>query len=161
MWKKAQQSLPICCVDILPVMRGADGTVEAVGLIYRDTPHEGRRWCLVGGRLFRDESFAEAITRQIHHTLGVGMKFELAKDLRPAHVAQYFTEKQDGLLHDPRQHAVSIIFAVAMEGIAEPCGEALDFRWYKLGELAECSFGFGQGKVVAECLRADSGFIAP
>jgi len=50
-WRRVQKILPIACVDVLllhPTPQTAR-RVEALGLILRDTPHQGRRWCLVRG----------------------------------------------------------------------------------------------------------------
>ena len=44
-WKWVQDTMPIPCADAVPVRLGEDGqTVEHVGLIYRNTPHQGMRW---------------------------------------------------------------------------------------------------------------------
>jgi hypothetical protein len=76
-WKWAQDTLPIACADVVPVRMGSDGrTIQKIGLIYRDTPHQGKRWCIVGGRMWRNESLAETASRQllariIHERFGV------------------------------------------------------------------------------------------
>ena len=160
-WAWAQATLPIACVDVLPVRVGQDGrTVERVGLIHRDTPHQGRRWCIVGGRLWRDESFAQAAARQLRETLGLDLAFEpLAPDRQPDHVVQYFTsDRPDGLL-DPRQHAVTLCFVVPIAGgEATPGGEAFDFRWFPPDRLPPPSaWGFRQDEVAAACLRRRGG----
>jgi ADP-ribose pyrophosphatase YjhB (NUDIX family) len=79
MWRQVQQLVPITCVDVLPVQlsNGDRGTIQRVGLILRETPHQGERWCLVGGRLLRKESFHEAVTREIRDALGRQAQFTL------------------------------------------------------------------------------------
>ncbi len=156
-WKWAQDTLPIACVDVLPVRVGPDGrTVERVGLIHRGTPHQGRRWCLVGGRLRRDESFPAAAARQLRETLGHDLAFApVAGGRQPDHVTEYFTtDRPDGLL-DPRQHAVAMVFVVPIAGgEAAPAGEALDFRWFLPDALPPAgAWGFRQDEVAAACLR--------
>jgi ADP-ribose pyrophosphatase YjhB (NUDIX family) len=154
-WQWVQATVPIACVDVLPV-RVVDGRVARVGLIHRDTPHQGRRWCLVGGRLWRDESFADGAARQLRETLGDAVAFEpVAPDQQPDHVAQYFSvARPDGLL-DPRQHAVTIVFVVPLLGDAATAGgEALEFRWFEPAQLPPPSaWGFGQDAIAAACLR--------
>ena len=154
-WRWAQQALPIACVDVLPV-RVADGRVGRVGLIHRDTPHQGRRWCLVGGRLWRDETFAGAAARQLRETLGPAVTFEpVADDRQPDHVVQYFPAPRPGGLVDPRQHAVAVTFVVPLlaDDVA-PAGEAFDFRWFAADRLPPPDqWGFGQDAVAAACLR--------
>ena len=155
-WKWAQDHLPIACVDLLPVRLTASGTVGRVGLIHRDVPHHGRRWCLVGGRLWRDEGFPAAAARQLRETLGPAVAFDpLPPDRQPDHVTQYFTTpRPDGLL-DPRQHAVTVVFVVPLLADAvAPAGEAFDFRWFPAGRLPPPpEWGFGQDAVATACLR--------
>ena len=155
-WRRAQATLPIACVDVLPVRVAADGRVERVGLIHRDTPHQGRRWCLVGGRLRRDESLADAAARQLRETLGPAVAFDpVAVGRQPDHVVQYFTTaRPDGLL-DPRQHAVTMVYIVPILG-GDPHvgGEAFDFRWFPPTALPPPDqWGFRQDEVAAACLR--------
>lgn len=156
-WRHIQQAVPICCVDVLPVLRdeGVSRSVEKVGLILRDAPHQGRRWCVVGGRLFRDETFAQAIARQIHETLGPGVRFEVPPNPQPSHVAQYFTTPRGANPIDPRQHAIGLTFIVDVEGVITPAGEAHHFEWFRVENLPSPNqFGFGQDGVVAACLRS-------
>jgi ADP-ribose pyrophosphatase YjhB (NUDIX family) len=152
LWKQVQASVPVTCVDILP-LRLVDGRVRDVGLIHRETPHQGRRWCLVGGRLLRNESLVEGVGRQIRETLGAQMRFALPPDAQPAYVTQYFTiERPEGAL-DPRQHAIGLTYAVALEGEARAAGEAHDFQWFAIGALPRPDeWGFEQDRVTRAVL---------
>jgi ADP-ribose pyrophosphatase YjhB (NUDIX family) len=161
-WAWVQSTMPIACVDVLPVRLGRDGrSVERIGLIHRDTPHQGRRWCLVGGRLWRNEPFHAAAARQLRETLGLDLAFEpVAPDRQPDHVVQYFTtDRPDGLL-DPRQHAVTLVFVVPIVGgEATPAGEALEFRWFAPDRLPPpAEWGFRQDQVAAACLKRMGGW---
>ncbi len=153
-WKRAQDTMPIACVDVVPVMVDSSGKVERVGLISRDTPHQGRRWCVVGGRLWRNESIAEAITRQLRETLGARIAFTLEADPQPAYVCQYFTTARGIGSVDPRQHALTLNFVVPLTGEPRAGGEAEEFCWFAPSRLpAPEQFGFGQDRIVAACLR--------
>ncbi|HEU0073418.1 MAG TPA: DUF4916 domain-containing protein [Dehalococcoidia bacterium] len=103
-WTRVQGLVPIACADIMP-MRRTDAGLE-VGLILRDTPY-GRGWCLVGGRILRDESMRDAILRQLTSTLGDAVQCNLDARPQPDFVAEYFAGEREGELHDPRQHARS------------------------------------------------------
>jgi ADP-ribose pyrophosphatase YjhB (NUDIX family) len=148
-WRKIQRCLPILCVEVLPVRR-AGGAVSEIGLILRDTPHEGVRWCLLGGRLRYGEPLAGAVGREIREALG-GVGFAWDGDGEPLAVAQYLPTPQAGGLHDPRQHAVSLVHAVALSGPPSPQGEARDFRWFAPARLPE-AIGFGQQALLDTCL---------
>lgn len=153
-WKRAQDTVPIACVDVLPMRLNASGKLEKVGLIFRDTPHQGQRWCIVGGRLWRNESIAEAITRQLRETLGSRIVFEIGADPQPDYVSQYFPVARPVGCVDPRQHALTLVFMIPLTGDPTPTGEARDFRWFDPSHLPlPEEFGFGQDKVVAGCLR--------
>ena len=155
-WRQIQQTVPICCVDVL-VLRLKPATkrsIDRVGLISRTTPHQGVRWCTIGGRLHRNESFAEAVQRQLHETLGTAITFDLHTIDQPLYVAQYFTTARPVGIVDPRQHAIGLTFALPIAGDPQPQGEALSFQWFPPTKLPSArQFGFGQRKVVAECLR--------
>jgi ADP-ribose pyrophosphatase YjhB (NUDIX family) len=154
-WKRAQETVPIVCVDVVPIRLDGASAIEKVGLIFRQTPHQGLRWCVVGGRLWRNESLAEAIRRQLRETLGDAIDYRLDVDPQPDYVAQYFPAAREGGTVDPRQHSLTPSFCVAIGGQPEPRGEAMDFRWFDRDRLPSAEeFGFGQDRVVAACLAA-------
>jgi ADP-ribose pyrophosphatase YjhB (NUDIX family) len=154
-WKRAQETVPIACVDIVPIRLNTVGVIEKVGLIWRQTPHQGLRWCVVGGRLWRNESLAEAIGRQLRETLGEAIEYRLDADPQPDYVVQYFTTAREIGSVDPRQHALTLNFCIVLGGEPEPRGEAIDFRWFERDRLPPVEeFGFGQERVVAACLAA-------
>ncbi len=151
-WQFVQKSVPITCVDVLPI-GGPSTRVERIGLIQRETPDQGVRWCLIGGRLLRNESFAEGVIRQVRETLGTSVRCDLPDDLQPVYVAQYFTVRRGTGSFDPRQHAVSLIFGVTLDGPPSPTGEAFDFRWFERSALPRANqLGFGQEPIIAGCL---------
>lgn len=151
-WKLVQDSVPIACVDVLPLQTTA-GVITHAGLIHRDTPHQGPRWCFVGGRLHRNETLVEGLTRQLRETLGDAVRFTAAPDLQPLFVAQYFTQDRGVGALDPRQHAVALSYALAVDGDIAPAGEAHDFRWFELTALpAPAEWGFEQDRVAVRCL---------
>jgi len=152
-WRMLQQRIPVVCVDVLPLRIAGACKIE-VGFIYRQTPHQGRRWCLVGGRLLRNELLRSAVIRQIREALGSGVRCILSPPVEPLLVAEYFSREVRGSLLDPRQHAISLTFAVQVHGSIQPTGEALDFRWFSLDKFPNSNqFGFGQKRVILDCVR--------
>lgn len=151
-WERAQATLPIPHVDIV-VLRRRGGTVQA-GLILRDTPHQGRRWNLVGGRMQHGESLGAAIRRELTAALGDDVAVAVEEDEQPHFVAQYAPDAGWPFLPDPRKHAVALTYALEIKGSVRPRGEALDFRWSPLAALpARPSWGFGQDRACDACLR--------
>jgi ADP-ribose pyrophosphatase YjhB (NUDIX family) len=151
-WRLVQSTVPVPCVDLLPIKK-VGSRISGVGLIYRDTP-QGPGWCVLGGRLLRNESFKTAIARQVRETLGAEVRCISPSVPEPVLVTEYFSLKRRNALFDPRQHAIGVVFPVQLRGAITPGGEALDFRWFDLKKLPKLNaFGFGQEKVVAECIR--------
>jgi ADP-ribose pyrophosphatase YjhB (NUDIX family) len=154
-WKWVQDTLPIACCDVVPVQVGNDGrSIAKIGLIYRDTPHQGMRWCMVGGRMHRNQTIAEAGTRQLRETLGPDVRFEIDPNRQPDFVVQYFTSRRPVGFLDPRQHAITMAIVVAIYGDITAMGEAQSFQWFDRDALPSTyHFGFEQDKVIEACLK--------
>jgi ADP-ribose pyrophosphatase YjhB (NUDIX family) len=153
-YRRAQQTLPISCVDVLPLQYTESRKVRAIGLIFRDTPHQGERWCLVGGRMLYGESFGKAVRRQLTDTLGKNINFEIAPTSQPMYVAQYRPFIGDGFQLDPRQHAIGLTYCIEIFGEPRAQGEASAFDWFEPKALPQPQeFGFQQDRVVAACLK--------
>jgi ADP-ribose pyrophosphatase YjhB (NUDIX family) len=163
-WREIQSLVPVACTDILPLKVSGDGSnsVVAVGLILRETPGRGRKWCLVGGRLGHNESFHEAISREIYDALGGNVHFQLKENIQPDFVAEYFTEPRADKGFDPRQHAIGLTFCIPVTGDIVPGGEAVEFEWFVPGQLPSPEeFGFRQDIVVAASLARFTCRTAP
>jgi ADP-ribose pyrophosphatase YjhB (NUDIX family) len=110
----------------------------------------------IGGRVLLNESLQEAVNRQVRETLGAEVRLRLYK--RPIAVVEYFSRRLKGLPYDPRQHAIGLTYAVRLSGRTRPQGEALEFCWFSRSTLpSPKKIGFGQGKMLAECLRSLGG----
>jgi ADP-ribose pyrophosphatase YjhB (NUDIX family) len=145
-----QERVPILCVDVLLSPNDDPGQVA---LIRRATP-DGDGWCLIGGRVLHNERLSAAVERHVAATVGTGVHVDLST-LELGAVIEYFTKPGFGDFHDPRKHAVALTYAASCEytGAPEPLGEAFEFRWFKIDQLSEVNFGFGQGEAVARVLR--------
>ena len=155
-WKLVQASVPIVCVDVLPIRtsRLAPHTVEAIGLILRDTPRQGQRWCLIGGRLLYGEPLQDAIVRQVGETLGRRVRVHRRRDQQPLYIAQYAPHSIRPFALDPRQHAVGLTYVSEMTGSPAPQGEAVAYEWFDVRKLPPPEeFGFDQDRVVKFCLQ--------
>ncbi|CAN7688115.1 DUF4916 domain-containing protein [Paenibacillus sp. LjRoot153] len=156
-WNNIQQLLPIVCVDILPINVSEKGEILRVGLILRNTPHEGKKWCTVGGRLLYGESIQNGILRQLKETLGNNIQIKGELESQPLYVAQYsptieLHEEFDAV--DPRKHAIGLTYSLELDGCVEPQNEAIDFQWFSISELRiKQDIGFHQDKVISSCME--------
>lgn len=154
-WRFIQSSIPVTCVDVLPVRfsSGSRHVLREVGLILRETPH-GRKWCLIGGRLFYREALCVAVRRQMTEALGRQITPHIMPDQQPLYVAQYSARGKSPFALDPRQHSVSLTYAVEMEGVPIAGGEAIQFEWFEIENIPPArQIGFRQTTVVKACLR--------
>ena len=133
LYAQIEHSMPLACVDFVPVHEGK------VGLIFRESPF-GRVWCHLGGRVLRGETLAGALRRHAADTLAVDLV--LPPDPQPGYVYQWFPPElmpDDELQHgsDPRKHAIGLSYAVEILGVPVPQNEALDFAWFSGDALPE------------------------
>jgi ADP-ribose pyrophosphatase YjhB (NUDIX family) len=144
-------SVPILCVDVL---LSPSGNPRRVALVRRATYADGEGWCLIGGRVLRNEHLLAAVERHVAATLGPVVRVDRST-LELGAVIEYFTEPDLGDFYDPRKHAVALTYSASCEVAGEPevRGEALEFGWFGIDELAGVNFGFGQGEAVARVLK--------
>jgi ADP-ribose pyrophosphatase YjhB (NUDIX family) len=146
-----QARVPILCVDVL---LSPDHDPRQVGLVRRATYSGNYGWCLVGGRVLRNEHLSAAVERHVAATLGTAVHVD-GSTLELGAVIEYFTEPGIGDFYDPRKHAVSLTYAASCTCTGEPeaMGEALEFRWFDIDRLSGVNFGFGHGDVAARVLK--------
>jgi len=150
-YELVKASVPILCVDVL---LSPDVDPQQVALIRRATYRGGEGWCLVGGRVLRNENLTAAVERHVAATLGPAVRVDRST-LELGAVIEYFTEPDLGEFYDPRKHAVALTYSASCECTSGPeaLGEALEFGWFKIDQLSEVNFGFGQGEAVARVLK--------
>lgn len=132
-----ERSIPLACVDFIPVRDNAPSGPLELGLILRESPF-GQVWCHLGGRIRRGESIRGALLRHAAETLRTSL--DLPEDPQPDDVFQWFPPTDtpyDAPEHgeDPRKHAIGLSFLVKMIGDPVPQNEALDFGYFPLDAL--------------------------
>ena len=144
---KIQANIPIFCVDIVPVKYNDVGRLS-FGLILRDTPDLGNRWCFIGGRLRLDEAISAAADRELNSALGDSLQRD--DEFKLEHILiEYSRERRQGYPYDLRQHAISATIPILMSGDGIAQGdEAKDFKWWLADELDGEIMGFGQERLV-------------
>lgn len=136
LYLQIEQSMPIACVDFVPV-RTTDAGVREVGLILRASPH-GQVWCHLGGRIQHGETIADAIRRHARETIGIEPALPL--NPQPDYVYQWFppaVAPVDGTVFgdDPRKHAIGLSFVIGIDGDIQPMNEALRFEYFPVSAL--------------------------
>lgn len=150
-WRWVQGAIPILCVDAIPI-RFVDGGPLQIGLVLRETPHQGTRWCFLGGRVRRGETLDEALQREWSAALGDACEPGQRLGANPW-VVEYRPDSKQGRPHDPRKHAIGLTYAVQAAGVPRARGvEAIEFRWFDPGDLNGEMMGFGQETVVPRVL---------
>jgi len=127
--ESARQRLPIVYVDCIPVRVDDRGAVTHVGLLLRGRPDGSISRAVVSGRVLYGELIRDAILRHIEKDLGPVALPEVPTSPTPFTIAEYFPDPAVTGFHDPRQHAVSLVYVVPVKGDCSPSQNALDLAW--------------------------------
>ena len=149
-----RRSVPIATVDLLCVFAGHE---ERSLLLIEREDGLGRPGMLnlVGGRIYLGETLEHAALRHLQETLGPAVVSEPRDWGRPEWVGVYLPGTSGPGPFDPRQHSISPSYVLRCSGKPEARGEATGLHWCAVGALpGEERFGFGQGPVVAELVKA-------
>jgi len=125
----ARARLPIVYVDAIPVRVNDLGEVVSVGLLLRARPDGSISRAVISGRVFYGERIRDALLRHIEKDLGAMALPQVPASPTPFTIAEYFPDPEVTGFHDPRQHAVSMVYVVPMTGDCAPSQNALDLVW--------------------------------
>ena len=152
----ARERMPILYVDALPVRVDETGTVTAFGLLLRVTGDGKISRALVSGRVLHQERVRGALLRHLEKDLGPLALPKLPAHPQPFTVAEYFPVPGVTPFHDPRQHAVSLVYVVPVEGDCHPQQDALELTWVSPEEAADArlqtEMANGQGTLLRQAL---------
>lgn len=126
---QARAKLPIVYVDAVPVRVDEAGRVTKVGLLLRGRPDGSISRAVISGRVLHGERVRDALLRHIEKDLGPVALPQIPTNPAPITVAEYFPDPTISGFHDPRQHAVSLVYVVPVKGDCEPSQSALDLVW--------------------------------
>jgi hypothetical protein len=127
--------LPIVYVEAIPVRIDGLGHVTEIGLLLRQAADGTISRLIVSGRVKYGERIREALMRHCEKDLGPLALPQIPPATAPFTVAEYFPDPDISGYHDPRQHAVSLVFIVPVDGNCEPTQEALDLHWFTPAEV--------------------------
>ena len=127
--ENARARLPIVYVDAIPVRVDESGRVLKIGLLLRGRPDGSISRAVISGRVLHGERVRDALLRHIEKDLGSMALPQIPTSPTPFTVAEYFPDPQISGFHDPRQHAVSLVYVVPVKGDCQPSQSALDLVW--------------------------------
>ncbi|WP_299051887.1 NUDIX hydrolase family protein [uncultured Nocardioides sp.] len=128
--EETRSRVPILYVEAVPVRLSPDGVVEQVGVLLRGSPTTGViTRTLVSGRVYHGESIRSALMRNLEKDLGPMAFPMLPPSPVPFTVAEYLPLPGVSALHDPRQHAVALVYVVPVTGDCDPRQDALELTW--------------------------------
>ncbi len=121
--------LPIVYVDAIPVRVDESGKVNKVGLLLRGRPDGSISRAVISGRVLYGERVRDALLRHIEKDLGGMALPQIPTSPTPLTIAEYFPDPEVSGFHDPRQHAVSLVYVVPVKGDCAPSQDTLDLVW--------------------------------
>ncbi|MEI6109483.1 MAG: NUDIX hydrolase family protein [Actinomycetes bacterium] len=121
--------LPIVYVDAIPVRVDESGKVIKVGLLLRGRPDGSISRAVISGRVLYGERVRDALLRHIEKDLGGMALPQIPTSPTPLTIAEYFPDPEVSGFHDPRQHAVSLVYVVPVKGDCAPSQDTLDLVW--------------------------------
>lgn len=127
--EQIRERLPIVYVDAIPVRVDDAGRVVKIGLLLRGRPDGSISRAVISGRVLYGERIREALLRHIEKDLGGVALPQIPTNPAPFTVAEYFPDPDVSGFHDPRQHAVSLVYVVPVKGDCAPSQDALDLVW--------------------------------
>lgn len=127
--EQARERLPMVYIDAVPVRVDDHGRVTLIGLLLRGRPDGSISRAVISGRVLYGERIRDAIMRHIEKDLGPMAFPQIPSNPSPFTIAEYFPDPQVSGFHDPRQHAVSLVYVVPIKGECQPSQDALDLVW--------------------------------
>ena len=108
--EQIRERLPIVYVDAIPVRVDDSGRVTKIGLLLRGRPDGSISRAVISGRVLYGERIRDALLRHIEKDLGAVALPQIPTNPAPFTVAEYFPDPEVSGFHDPRQHAVSLVY---------------------------------------------------
>lgn len=149
LYKTITDSIPIVCVDMIPV-RKVDEEWE-LGVITRATGLEKGKLAIIGGRVQHNESLNDAIYRHLGDSLDIShFSFTQHNSIeKPFRVHQYFHQlsAQSLVGFDPSKHAVALTYMISITEEPAPRDEASAYHWIR-SDQTHGNFGYNQDQVI-------------
>ena len=133
--EQVRAQMPIVYVEAVPVRVDALGNVTEIGLLLRQAADGSISRLIVSGRVKFGERLRDALLRNCEKDLGPLALPRIPVEPTPFTVAEYYPDAGVSGFHDPRQHAVSLVYVVPVDGECQPTQQALDLAWFAPDEV--------------------------
>ena len=133
--QSVRAQMPIVYVEAVPVRVDPVGQVTEIGLLLRQAADGTISRLIVSGRVLFGERVRDALLRHCEKDLGPLALPRIPAGIAPFTVVEYFPDPDVTGYHDPRQHAVSLVYVVPVDGECQPTQEALDLAWFSPTEV--------------------------
>ncbi|MDJ0770376.1 MAG: NUDIX hydrolase family protein [Ilumatobacter sp.] len=133
--EQVRAQMPIVYVEAVPVRVDSLGNVTEIGLLLRQAADGTISRLIVSGRVKHGERVRDALLRNCEKDLGPLALPRIPVEPAPFTVAEYFPNPDLSGYHDPRQHSVSLVYIVPVDGECEPTQQALDLAWFTPDEV--------------------------
>jgi len=128
-FQQARDQVPLVYLDAIPARVDPNGSVTHLGLLLQATSSGILNRTFVSGRVHRGELIRDALVRHLEKDLGPMALPRIPLAPQPFTVVEYFPDAEKTGFHDPRQHAVSLAYVVAVDGDCEPSQQTLELAW--------------------------------
>lgn len=133
--EQVRAQMPMVYVEAVPVRVDALGNVTEIGLLLRQAADGSISRLIVSGRVRFGERVRDALLRNCEKDLGPLALPRIPVEPAPFTVVEYFPDADRTGFHDPRQHSVSLVYIVPVDGECEPTQQALDLAWFTPQEV--------------------------
>lgn len=123
-----RRRVPMLYVEAIPVRVDGAGRLEHLGLLLRADDDGIMTRTFVSGRVHYGETVRGALLRHLEKDLGTMAFPQMPAAPAPFTIAEYGPMPWPGL-HDPRQHAVALVYIVPVTGDCAPRQDALELTW--------------------------------
>lgn len=148
LFHQIQKNMPVACVDLLVLRKQKIDRIDMIEtlLIKRKIYPEEGKWCLIGGRILKDEYTKDTVRRQAKTELGVSVKI-----IPPWSEIMPFAVFNDPV-SDKQKHFVALAYPVIItKGAVKTSGpEFSEAQWFPIKQLPPISTcGFYHATVLA------------
>lgn len=140
LYNQVTASFPIVCIDVIPY----DPKTNRIGVIIRATGKESGKMAVIGGRIQKNESIKQAISRHLATDLQLE-EFTFYKgntEARPFYIQQYVhgdTATNSFTAYDPSKHSIGLTYIIHITDMPKPTSEAAAFHWIAQSEIPSTS----------------------